>query len=196
MLGLKVIALTGPKGSGKDTVAKIFQNILGNNVHQVAFADPIKNEILRLFDLKGIDDYDAFKRTEVSFEVNNFNRKIEGRHLVREIGMMMRAYDEEQFNLYVKHKILYKPKDVWVVTDLRFDNEYEMLKHIGAVIVKVVNNRVKVDDSHITERGFDSDLIDFVLPNHGSMEMLVHTCRDFINQVKEKNEAWANIQIQ
>jgi dephospho-CoA kinase len=196
MQSLKVIALNGPKGSGKDTVAKVLQKIIGDDiVKQIAFADPIKKEILRLFNLKSLWDYDSFKRSELTFEVNSICSKIEGRHIVREIGMLMRSYDEQQFNNYVETSILSKPKYVWVITDLRFDNEYVMLKRLGATIAKVTNNRVKSEDSHITERGFDSSLNDFILPNHGSMDMLVHTCKDFILQIKEKNEAWSDIQI-
>jgi len=195
MQKLKVIGLTGPKGSGKDTVAKVLEKIVGERVNQIAFADPIKKEIIQLFNLKSIWDYDTFKRAELTFEVNSINQKIPGRQVVREIGMLMRRYDEEQFNNYVESSILSKPKEIWAITDLRFDNEYVMLKRLGAVIVKVTNNRVKDDDNHITERGFDSSLIDFMLPNHGSMDMLVHTCRDFISHLKESNEAWSNIQI-
>ena len=63
------------------------------------------------------------------------------------------------------------PNSIWVVTDLRFDNEYALLKKLSAVIVKVTRPNYHYD-GHITERGFDDTLVDYVIDNNGTLEDL------------------------
>ena len=57
------------------------------------------------------------------------------------------------------------------MTDLRFENEYESLKSMGAKIVKII--RPSYDyDGHITERAFDDHLVDYKLMNDGDLDFL------------------------
>lgn len=192
---MTVIALTGAKGSGKDTVAVIIQDLLGSDkVKTIAFADPIKEKVCMLFNLTDTSQYDLFKRTDVSYELgNNSKHSVHGRHVVREIGMLMRSYNEQQFVEYVVNTIKQKPHYHWVITDMRFDNEYIALKKLDARIVKVVNSRVQTEDMHITERGFDDKLVDFVIPNHSSKEDLKATVNDYLRKVIKINETWTNV---
>jgi hypothetical protein len=171
---IKVIAFTGAKGCGKDTVAEIIRRWYAHDWHsvtQLAFADPIKKQIQFLFGLSNVYEYDAFKRTTLKY----MGRTMEGRHLVREIGMMMRGYDPKQFNAYVE-KHFNQPENhlgrkLFLVTDMRFDNEYTMLREYGATIVKVSRPNHEYD-GHITERGFDDHLVDYHIVNDGSLEDL------------------------
>lgn len=173
-----VIALTGPKGSGKDTVADIIHRKYTPEwytVNRTAFADPIKQVVQHIFQLSphGTHQYDMFKRTNVSYTLpEHIPSSIPGRHIVREIGMLMRKYDEKQFNEYVYNKVTsgrFTDKRIEIVTDLRFDNEYTMLKNdLGAKIVKIKRPDYHYD-GHITERGFDDQLVDFVINNNGSL---------------------------
>ena len=172
---MKVIAFTGPKGSGKDTAAD-FVCKYHANVEKAAFADPIKHIVQHIFKLDGHSsyEYDRLKRSNLNFEDPTTQRTwrgINGRHVVREIGMLMRSYDEQQFNRYVQNRIIEateRQSKVFVVTDLRFDNEYVMLRRHGAKIVKITRPDYKYD-GHITERGFDDHLIDYVVHNDGSL---------------------------
>jgi hypothetical protein len=171
---MKIIALTGPKGSGKDTVAEIIKHKYGTfyNVKSIAFADPLKVVIQGLFNLETKEQYDLFKRADVSYQLpGHLTEQVEGRRLVREIGMMMRQYDDKQFTQYVWKEIAADPNALWVVTDLRFDNEYMMLKQLGAKIVKITRPQYEYD-GHITERAFDDHLVDKILHNDGDLEYL------------------------
>ena len=171
---MKIIAFTGAKGCGKDTVAEIVRRQCAPDyplIKQLAFADPIKQRIQFLFGLKDTYEYDLFKRTQLTY----MDRSMDGRHLVREIGMMMREYDSQQFNRYVETQFnnprSHLQKSLFLVTDMRFDNEYTMLRQHGATIVKVSRPNYAYD-GHITERGFDDQLVDFHLVNDGSLEDL------------------------
>lgn len=172
----KIIALTGPKGSGKDTVADMIVDKYVNqyDVSTVAFADPIKKVVQHIFGLddRTNDEYDQFKRTTLTFDMPRSRMAAaQGRHVVREIGMLMRGYDERQFNDYVSGCFERDPNRLWIVTDMRFDNEYTMLKQYGAKVIKIIRPQYQYD-GHITERAFDDHLVDSILMNDGSLEFL------------------------
>lgn len=174
---MKVIALTGPKGSGKDTVADIICRRF-KSVTRVAFADPIKKVAQHIFLLNASDneEYDRLKRSRIDISGGKFEttwKHVDGRHVVREIGMLMRSYDPSQFTKYVSDAInkACESSDIFVVTDLRFDNEYIMLKEHEAKIVKISRPDYHYD-GHITERGFNDYLVDCIIDNNGSLQEL------------------------
>lgn len=192
---MKLIALTGPKGSGKDTVAGIIKTMYGDryDVESIAFADPIKKVVQHIFELDptSVDEYDKFKRLDVEYNMPGEGRKyVPGRHVVREIGMLMRDYDMNQFTSYVDakfHESRFDDRKMFIVTDLRFDNEYMMLKSWNASIIKIIRPQYQYD-GHITERGFDDHLVNKVLMNDGSMDYLttrVQTVMDSLLQEKK-----------
>lgn len=165
----RVIGLTGAKGSGKDLVGALIRKNY-SNVRTIAYADPIKQVVQGLFGLDASDhiEYDAFKRTDVTFFGG---KKVSGRALVREIGMLMRGYDEQQFVRYVNNNIAENPSALWVVTDVRFDNEIHSLKSLGAYIIEVCRPGVEYD-GHATETGFANHLIDFQIQNDRAVDQL------------------------
>lgn len=189
-----MIALTGPKGSGKDTVADMIYRHYTQEwytVTRIAFADPIKDMVQHIFDLNPHDttQYDLFKRTTLNYQLPGYlSHTVEGRHVVREIGMLMRSYNEKQFTDYVESKFAqgFVSRRLFVVTDLRFDNEYTMLRKHNAKIVKVTRPDYHYD-GHITERGFDDELVDFVIDNKGSLIELQSKVKDMMNKF---NEGW------
>ena len=180
---MKIIALTGPKGSGKDTVAEIIRSQYSwrFDVETIAFADPIKQQIEHIFQLpvtptsNQYEAYDKFKRSTLTYDLPNIGTyNASSRHIVREIGMLMRKYDVNQFTDYVHNRFgecRMLENKVFVVTDLRFDNEYMMLKSWNAKMIKIIRPQYQ-HDGHITERGFDDHLVSKVLMNDGSLEYL------------------------
>lgn len=166
----EIIALTGAKGCGKDTVADIliegFKNYTSRPIHRIAFADPIKNEVMHIFNLRDIEQYDKFKRTSLEYDGD----VVAGRHVVREIGMLMRRYDVNQFVDYVDQQIASEPNAIWIITDLRFDNELIHLQNLGAKVVKIDRPFNGVIDTHITERGFDNSICDILIENKTTLD--------------------------
>ena len=173
-MALKIIALTGPKGSGKDTVGQmIVERFPQLQAKTIAFADPVKHTIRHIFNLgdESTYSYDRLKRATLKLKDEECFYTIEGRRLVREIGMLMRSYDEKQFTRYVDETIASDTNRLWIVTDMRFDNEYTFLKRLGAKMVKIIRPSYQYD-GHITERAFDDHLVDHVLMNDGSLDYL------------------------
>lgn len=153
----KIIAFTGAKGSGKDTAASFLSHQYG--VVPLAFADPIKKELMWIFNINSISDYDVFKRSKIKMPYG----EVDGRRVVREIGMLMRRYDEDQFINYVDESVERWDR-LFAITDLRFDNEMLYCKHKGAKIVKIIRPGTE-SDSHITEKGFDDSNMDLIIYN-------------------------------
>lgn len=187
-----IIGLTGPKGSGKDTVGQFIKELYPHHfVRTMAFADPIKKVIQYIFNLDptNINHYDLFKRDAIYYQLPGHPQQIvQGRHIVREIGMLMRKYDEKQFTDYVEREIMTNntKNSIDVITDLRFDNEYLMLRDLGARIIKIHRPNYHYD-GHITERGFDDALVDYVLYNDEDMPTLRKKVQDTMDNImKEK----------
>ena len=160
-----VIGLCGAKGSGKDQFFKAAKEAFPlHNIRKIAYADPIKEEVSKIFELTDEQSYDAFKRTSVNFNIF-FTHSVPGRQVVPEIGMLMRRYDEQQFVRCVEEQIASDPSAIWCITDLRFQNELESINRMGGVVVKIKRSGVNFD-GHVTETEFEDDVCDFIVHNH------------------------------
>jgi len=161
-----ILGLAGLKGSGKDTVYQIIKEIDEEYI-KLAFANPIKNKIFEIFQ---IDEhtYDVLKRQQY------------WRHIFREIGMLMREYDENQFIKYVEKNLTNKV----VITDIRFMNEIYFLKKQNAILIKV--KRFNNDDNHITEQDLHDELFDYIIDNTKDYEHLKKQVIKILNDIKIK----------
>lgn len=168
-----VIGLHGARGSGKDQFYKAVKEAFPQlDVRKIAFADPIKQEIMKLFDLVTEEQYDLFKRSEIAYRLPGYHSHvIPGRHIVREIGMLMRRYDENQFVEYVASQIDKNPQALWCITDVRFDNELCMIKQrFNGLLIKIKRSGVNFD-GHATETEFPDELCSsIVYNNHITLE--------------------------
>lgn len=171
-----IIGLHGAKGAGKDEFYRVAKRLFPlHDIRKVAYADPIKNEICRIFRLTGEDQYDRFKRTQVLFDIEtgDIASAVPGRQVVREIGMMMRDYDENQFTRYVESEIAKHPSAIWCITDLRFANELESINRLGGRVVKILRKGVQYD-GHVTETELPDDVCDYIIHNETNKLNLYH----------------------
>ena len=144
-----IIGIAGPKGSGKDTVYKIINDIVP--CCHVAFADPVREANLKILGLKP-EDIDIFKRSKVQMIFENRKVEIDGRHIYREIGMLMRHYDTDQFVNYVLEKIQGAPDKLWIITDVRFENEVKFIREQKGKIILLERDGYNYDN-HPSEMG-------------------------------------------
>ena len=173
-----VIGLHGKKGSGKDTFYRVLKESseYSDRISKVAFADPIKEQVNNIFTLPCENAYDLFKRSYIDLPTH----RIYGRHIVREIGMLMRSYNPHQFCKYVQQKVSENPDRIWVVTDVRFENEWEMLKDYYQSPIVHINRHSTEIDNHISEKPCEESVIDYVIDNNGSFgEFEENTLRVF-----------------
>lgn len=173
-----IIAFTGLMGSGKNTLATAMLQ-QDSSFKEIAFADPIKAQVSKLFNLTTVEQYEQFKQEQVGLTT--------GRLLVREIGMLMRSYNENQFVDYVERSITKDTSSNWLITDLRFQNEFDFLtrlnkeKRFQVIKVKLDRRLSKKLPAqyldHESEVGFSDQSVDLVIRNltvKESLEVLVN----------------------
>jgi hypothetical protein len=134
-----IIFIMGKAQSGKDTIAEIIAEKIEygykNNYYEVitlAFADTLKN---------------VCKRN------HGFHNKYRDRDILIEIGDLMRRQDPSVFIKPVSHFIdIYKKLNykVFIITDMRFENEYNSLLEMQDAIPFVIKVQSLYEHKNIT----------------------------------------------
>lgn len=187
-----VIGLHGSKGSGKDQFFTVLRkNFPQLDIQKIAYADPIKTEVMRIFGLQNEEQYDLFKRTQVQFCLQSGQNTpdcVSGRQVVREIGMLMRKYNREQFIQYVNQRIAASPNTLWCVTDLRFDNELQSLRTLDKSIIIKVKRPGYDFDGHETETELPDYECTSIIYNDDTLEhyenKILDTMRSIFNTLR------------
>ncbi len=170
-----LLALTGSMGSGKTTVVNIIRSYRPN-LQVVKIAQP-------LYD---IQDY-VYSRIKRPLTEAKDRRLLQylGTEWGREIdsNLWINLWKEEVERIQATD-----PYTLIIADDLRFDNEAQVIKEMGGVLVKVdASTRARADrinlinTSHKSENGVDFKYIDFLIENSGSMEDLEDCVSTLLN---------------
>lgn len=145
-----IIGLVGKKGSGKDTFFKIANR--AKNFKRMAFADPIKKKMSENFNIP-LECIDRFKvdGLKIIGDSGEIYSEISGRDFLRNFGMVMRSYDDKQFEKIVQSQIVSNKNTNYIVTDVRFESEANLIKELGGVLVRIKTENEDTSDHHITE---------------------------------------------
>lgn len=186
-----IIAVCGPKGSGKDTVADLIRTFTNDEFEKCKFVQPMIDWIKHIYDLKSDGEYDRFKRSLLYDEEDNV---YDGRRIVRETGMLMRKLDVDFGVKHITEQIS-KHKNI-VISDLRMVNELIFLRqsHIDLIIIKVkLLNQPTSKDDHITEVGIQDKEVDYILLNElGNIDLLKQQIKEVLNETYYKSEIHNN----
>ena len=152
-----VVAISGFKGSGKNTVGGAMASSFGNygyNVLYTCLAEPIKRymRIRRHWDgQKGADE----------------------REFMRSMFLNICRIEGDSFYLqFFKKKVLQSGAEIAIVTDLRRDCDATWLRaNMNAQIIHVRNSRA-VSDGHCTEQPLKVVGNDLIFDNDGTLEDL------------------------
>ena len=160
-----ILGLTGLATAGKDTGAAA---LLPLGFERVALADPMR-DMLRALGVRDEHMNGPAKESPVPHLGLSYRR------LAQTLGTEWgRALDP---NLWCKvarervYAVLARGAHV-AVTDVRFDNEAEMLRAMGGRIVLVERPDARQVLPHASERGVDPALIDATVVNDGPREVL------------------------
>jgi hypothetical protein len=165
---MKLIGLTGAIGSGKTTVASILcQN---HKYTELTFKGAMVACLAHVFNCGEDIFYDReLKELPNAFLFGNSPRQIMqtfgtdwGRKQVHNDIWVKRV--ELAIAVFKEHKCL-------VISDVRFENEAQMIKRLGGQIWKIErkDNPFSVDTSHESEQGFCLSLIDKIVKNPNNM---------------------------
>ena len=150
---MNLIALTGLPRSGKDTLAGYLQ---GHYFVRLAFADPIKDAAAILlrrerWEMNGEQGFDRDAvLPEWGFTTRDFLQRFGTEGMRNNFGQ----------DFWLKHmrnrigKGNYKGN--YVITDCRFENEAELVRELGGIIVEVIRPGC-VKSSHVSDAGVTPD---------------------------------------
>jgi hypothetical protein len=200
------IAISGKANSGKDTAAKLMWEVLKNTmpynkthlsksveaVQKVALADPIKEMIMLMFPRTKrnmLYGPSKFRATEIPGAFKN-GVPLTYRKLLQDLGTEVgRGYKEDiwidALN-YKMEKAEQKGYLLFIVTDVRFRNEFDSIKQSGYTMVRIkrdaqlqMNHASEVEQESISDSEFD-----FVIDNNGTKNELKAKLTDLLKKIK------------
>lgn len=140
----KIIGIAGVAGSGKDTVAGMIKERVGHaGFHQVRFADPIKDAVLAIFNrpppyrvyYDQVFGSSELREKQIGNLVTNDGKPFTIRYALQTMGTELgRVYWNK--DIWAKIGIgtaqaIARLDRVVIITDCRFDNEFELLREAG-----------------------------------------------------------------
>lgn len=167
----KIIGLTGKARSGKDTVAAYLTKVYG--YEQLAFAAALKKGIRAMFDLDTRFTDGEFKEDVIPWIGKSPRQMMQslgtewGRNCVKDSLWT----DLIEFNA----KALNDAGVCVVVSDVRFDNEADMIRRNGGVVMHIDRPDVKAVAQHASEAGIKADGKDMFITNDGTLDQLYST---------------------
>lgn len=174
-----IIGLAGRKGSGKDTVADMIYRLSleeGDESFSIAFADPVKEVCRTAFRI----EHKWFRDRELKSTVHP-KWGITPREMMQKVGTdMFRSFDPNIWIKYVQHELMFHYGKVkfLVVSDVRFENEADMVRNLGGKIWHIQGRGEDgVGDSHSSEAGVSILEGDHVILNDGTLADLHATTR-------------------
>lgn len=187
-----IIGLAGEKGSGKDTVAAYL--VKQYQFERRAFADPLKKSVAALLDIPFFQ-IDKFKnddtvKVSVHHDEDGYLRNIKSqtfREFLQKFGTESHR-DVFGVDFWVDQTL---PKDGYyhgrkiVITDCRFDNEVERIRHLGGKIVRIHRRGIEPGiDSHQSER-FDF-IADYDIFNDDTLDDLWTATEEILTWIGEE----------
>lgn len=163
----KLIGITGRAGAGKDTLAK--HMVEKYNFKTISFAQPIRDALAAMMGITQ-EQFQHPLKEQVITEIGKSPRQMMqtlgtewGRQLVNpDLWLIlaerkMRQYWDEGYNV--------------VITDVRFNNEAELVQRLGGVIVLLIRDdgSKTSQTTHASESGISSGFVDRVLLNNSEV---------------------------
>lgn len=172
-----IIGLSGYAKSGKDTVASMIRDI-DDSFQIKKFSGKLK-EIGTI--LTGIPTHlfesQNFKEQNLpgwDMTVREFLQKL-GTDAIRD-GLHENAWVNALFADY-------KQGDNWIITDVRFPNEIDMVRKYGGITVRVNRQGISPVNAHPSETALDGYIYDFAIQNYSSVEVLSTNVSGLFSQI-------------
>jgi hypothetical protein len=138
-----IIGICGLIGSGKGTVGDILVNEYGYT--KISFADRLKDSAATMFDwprhmLEGdTPESRAWREQTDEFWSTELGREITPRLVLQLLGTdcMRKGFDDNIWLLIIKRTILENPDIDYVIPDVRFFNEADVIRDLGGEVWQV-----------------------------------------------------------
>jgi hypothetical protein len=162
----RIIAISGFKRSGKDLLANYISKKY--DYEHVKISEKLKDICKILFDFTD-DQLEKDIKEEIDPRWN-----ISPRKCMQFIGTEIMQFKVQELLPEINRKFWIKsllnsldPNKKYVISDLRFKHEYEELKKLDSLIVRIDtnNNNLLNTDDHVSEQEFKSINADIILLN-------------------------------
>lgn len=176
-----IIGINGKKQSGKTTIANILKDLFPERVIILNFGDAVKESLKPIFSFSDDELYGDSK------EVINDFWGITPREMMQYFATelmrngLSKRFDNIGSNVWVlslerKIKEILKTErnKIIIIADLRFKNEYALIKKYNGLTIKVYNENVENNEysSHVSENDLDDLTFDYNIHNNGTIESL------------------------
>ncbi|UOQ97456.1 hypothetical protein MUN81_19740 [Hymenobacter sp. 5317J-9] len=181
---IHLIGLSGRRGSGKDTVARLIQQLQPERIWQVrSFGDSIKSVCAALTGEAAALYYSQKGKAEL---VPTF-RRTRG-EMLQQVGEALRQWEPL---VWVDAFFAALPQDACVlVPDVRYANEADPIRARGGIMLRVEGDPLRQrgdgtrDDNHPSEVSMDAyPNFDHVLHNTGSYQDLEQQVRELLKRL-------------
>tara|TARA_S200002703_G_C3758194_1_gene233344 strand:+ start:435 stop:956 length:522 start_codon:yes stop_codon:yes gene_type:complete len=154
-MGKIIIALTGPKGVGKSSIAKKIESQDWQDRCILSFAEPLRRMASHLMPMQNMTDPEL-KEAPIDWLGGKTPRQILqslgtdwGRNMVSPtiwIDTMRRIITEQAF-------------DTIIIDDCRFENEADMVREMGGIVVGLEREGIAYTGEHASEMPVKADMI-------------------------------------
>jgi len=189
-----LIGLTGLPGSGKDTLADVLCH--SEDWERMSFADPIKNGLSEMFNIP----VSYMGQNPIKNDSNfKFGKSI--RYMLQTLGTEFgRDLIDENVWCNIGEENINRLHDKFdspiVVTDLRFQNEFDMIKRLGGVTINIIRSDnpsqalVNGAKDHASNHGLDLSQIDHTIYNNGTLEEFESQVVGLVNNILKRGRVW------
>ena len=177
---MTIIGLCGNKRAGKDSFA---DHLISKykTIQKYSFAGPLKKACQIMFCLSseqidgtlketvdkrwGLSPRQIFQTFGTDLIRNEYPKLVPGSK-VEKIGSSFWVY---RFQIWYENWIKENPKKVLIITDIRFPDEFEVLKNMGGTIIKITRPSYSINDNHISEKNISKIDGDYHIINEGTL---------------------------
>lgn len=182
-----IIGIAGKARSGKDTIAKMIVSKVGGKV--LKLAEPLKAAASAMT----LEPYSKFEYGDRSKEIEGLG--ISYRRLLQLLGTdVCRAISDDFWVNVLNKRILSETangQDLFIISDVRFENEADYVRRNGGVVVHVKREQVGQENvpAHISEAGLEIKNGDYVIENNGTLGELEQKVVAFLEDIELMNNA-------
>lgn len=163
---MKIIGISGKRESGKSSLARFLEEY---RYKRLSLATPLKEMCMRLYGLTRDQVYGVFKESMTKYKRTDGSFYTPRDILIRE-GCLKRSIDPDFWCRKLDEEIMNSKVEKVVIDDIRFLNEINYFKKLGAKFVRLersqeVIGKAALDDLSETELDNYKDW-DAILPAH------------------------------
>jgi hypothetical protein len=199
-----IVGVCGRIGSGKGTFADILVETHG--FKKLSFADPLKDCVAAMFswprDLLEGDTLESreWREQESAFWTRELGYTVTPRLVLQQVGTecMRQGFFDGVWVSLAKQALENNPHTDWVIPDVRFPNEIDMIRNQGGVVIEVQRGEIPewvdeyktqgVEPEHIhpSEWQWLDSTIDHVIDNNGSLNDLKNQVSDLLDAISHQ----------